>query len=178
MAWVRSASKDSIDIDTDVETVRQFLLDVATCGRLMPSVVSLEPVGDGIYHYTLEEFSNGAVSLAPDYEARFDVSDPAAIRWEPHGEHNFRSWGVLATRSGAVAGETLLEIDTHADANLAVATVMVPLVRPFANRSSAEVTKGYLRNIKAAVEKAAVERAALAGTAVDQAVAEPTQEGR
>jgi carbon monoxide dehydrogenase subunit G len=152
MVWVRSTSKAAIDISADVDTVRTFLLDVPACGRLMPSVQSLEPLGDGVYHYRLEEFSNGAVSLAPDYEARFDVSDPAAIRWEPHGEHNFRSWGVFATMPGPVAGETVLEIDTHADADLAVASVMVPLVRPFANRSSATVTKGFLHNIKAAIE--------------------------
>jgi hypothetical protein len=49
----------------------------------------------------------------------------------------------------------VLEIDTHADADLQVPTVMVPLVRPFANKSSAEVTKGFLDRIKAAVEQTA-----------------------
>lgn len=157
MTWVRSSSKGSIEIHADLRTVREFLADVPRCGRLMPSVRSLEPVGDDVFRYVLEEFSNGTVSLAPDYESRFDRSDPAALRWEPHGEHNFRSWGVFATREGARPGETVLEISTHADADLSVPSVMVPLVRPFANRSSAEVTKGFLANIKAAVQAAAAE---------------------
>lgn len=152
MTWVRSKSRGSIGIRADVGAVRKFLTDVPRCGRLMPSVVSLEPVGDDVYHYVLEEFSNGTVSLAPDYETRFDLGDPAAIRWQPHGEHNFRSWGVFTTREGARPDETVLEIDTYADADLAVPAVMVPLVRPFANKSSAEVTKGFLGRIKAAVE--------------------------
>jgi hypothetical protein len=152
MTWVRSASRASIDIRADVRTVREFLRDIPRCGRLMPSVRSLEPAGEDVYHYVLEEFSNGTVSLAPDYEARFDLSDLAAIRWQPYGEHNFRSWGVFATREGTRPDETILEIDTHADADLAVPGVMVPLVRPFANRSSADVTKGFLASIKAAVE--------------------------
>lgn len=152
MTWVRSASRASIEIRAGVRTVREFLCDVPRSGRLMPSVRRLEPVGDDVYHYELEEFSNGTVRLAPDYEARFDLTDRAAIRWEPHGQHNFRSWGALRTREGARSDETILEIDTHAEADLSVPAVMVPLVRPFANRSSDEVTKGFLSNIKAAVE--------------------------
>ncbi|HET6211669.1 MAG TPA: SRPBCC family protein [Micromonosporaceae bacterium] len=155
MTWVRSTSRARIEIRAEARAVREFLSDVPRCGRLMPSVRSLEPIGDDVYHYVLEEFSNGTVSLAPDYETRFDLTDPAAIRWEPHGEHNFRSWGVFATREGAGPGETVLEIDTHADADLQVPTVMVPLVGPFANKSSAEVTKGFLDRIKAAVEQTA-----------------------
>jgi hypothetical protein len=155
MTWVRSASRGSVAIRAGVQEVREFLSDIPRCGRLMPSVRSLEPVGDSVYHYVLEEFSNGTVSLAPDYQARFDHSDPAALRWQPHGEHNFRSWGVFTTRAGANPDETILEIDTHADADLPVPAVMVPLVRPFANRSSAEVTRGFLANIKAAVESGA-----------------------
>jgi hypothetical protein len=153
MTWVRSKSKARIEIRADVDTVRGFLSDVVRCGRLMPSVRTLEPIGDDIYRYVLEEFDNGSVSLAPDYEARFDRSDPAALRWEPYGEHNFRSWGVFATREGARPGETVLEIDTYADADLSVPAVMVPLVRPFANKSSADVTRGFLGRIKAAVEE-------------------------
>ena len=152
MTWVRSQSKATIEIRAEVRAVREFLSDVVGCGLLMPSVRSLEPVGGDVYHYELDEFSNGAVSLAPDYQARFDLSDPAAIRWEPHGEHNFRSWGVFTTRDGAEPDETLLEIDTYADADVAVPPVMVPLVRPFANKASMETTKGFLDRIKEAVE--------------------------
>lgn len=157
MTWIRSSSRGSIQIRRDPGTVRSFLSDVVTCGRLMPSVEALEAVGDGVYHYRLAEFSNGAVSLAPDYELRFDLSEPAEIRWEPHGEHNFRSWGRFRTREGAVPDETILEIDTQADADVSVPAVMVPLVRPFANRSSADVTKGFLANIKTAVEDPSAE---------------------
>ncbi|HZN17188.1 MAG TPA: hypothetical protein VFB84_03210 [Micromonosporaceae bacterium] len=152
MTWVGSETRASTEIRADVDTVRKFLLDVPGCGRLMPSVCSLEPVGDDLYHYRLEEFSNGAVSLAPEYVARFDVSDPAEIRWEPHGEHNFKSWGVFRTTPGVGPDETVLEIDTRAEADLPVPAVMVPLVRPFASRSSNEVTTGFLRNIKNALE--------------------------
>lgn len=155
MTWVRSQSRASIEIRAEVRAVREFLSDIPRCGRLMPSVRSLEPIGGDVYHYVLDEFSNGAVSLAPDYETRFDLSDPAAIRWEPHGEHNFRSWGVFATREGARPDETVLEIDTYADADVAVPAVMVPLVRPFANKASVETTKGFLSQVKAAVEETA-----------------------
>lgn len=163
MTWVRSASRGSVQIDAAPDTVRAFLADIVHCGQLMPTVRSLSHEGRDIYRYELDEFSNGTVSLAPRYQARFDLTNPAEIRWEPYGEHNFRSWGTFRTRAGATPRETILEIDTHADADLSVPAVMVPLVRPFANRSSDEVTRGFLVNIKAAVERLAVFGTADAG---------------
>jgi hypothetical protein len=158
MVWIRTASRYDITIRTELETLQAFLLDIPKCGSLMPSVRNLDPLGDDVYHYVLEEFSNGAVSLAPDYEARFDKSNPAELRWEPHGEHNFRSWGAFRTTPGGVPGEVVLEIDTHAEADIKVADAVVPLVRPFAQRSSDEVTKGFLHNVKEAVEAQGADR--------------------
>lgn len=152
MTWVKSEAKASVEIHADVDTVRKFLLDVPQCGRLMPSVKSIDPVGDDIYHYKLEEFSNGGVTLTPDYQVKFDVSDPAEISWEPYGEHNFKVWGVYRTAPGNGPNVTTLELDTQSEVDLPVPSVMVPLVRPFASRSNAEVTKGFLKNIKSALE--------------------------
>jgi hypothetical protein len=165
MTWVRSSSRGSMRMDASPDRLRAFLSDIVPCGLLMPTVRSLRHVSGQVYSYELDEFSNGTVSLAPRYEAQFDLRDPAAIRWEPHGEHNFRSWGAFLSRAGATPHEAILEIETHADADLSVPAVMVPLVRPFANRSSDEVTRGFLANIKAAVERLAVTGAADLGHA-------------
>jgi hypothetical protein len=155
LVWIRSHSKRSTVVRADIGQLRALLLDIVRCGLLMPSVQVLEPVGDGVYHYRLDAFATGAVRLQPDYEARFDVSDPAAIRWAPHGEHNFRSWGVFRTEPGPADGEVLLEIDTRAEADVDISPVMVTLVEPFARQSSDEVTRGFLANITSTVESAA-----------------------
>lgn len=152
MPWVRSSCKRNIVLYRPLSPVRDFLLLIVECGRLMPSVVSLEETSSGVFHYLLEEFSDGAVQFTPDYESRFDVSDPGNIRWQPHGEHDFRSWGTFRTEAGAVDGETILEIETRSETNLAIDPILIPLVEPFANRSSVEVTEGFLAAIKTAVE--------------------------
>jgi hypothetical protein len=118
----------------------------------MPGVVSLAEVGPGVFHYRLEEFSDGAVRFTPDYELRFDATDPGAIRWEPHGEHRFRSWGVFKSEPGAVPGETVLEIETRSRADLDIDPILVPLVEPFARRSTDEVTHGFVERIRARLE--------------------------
>lgn len=152
MPWVRSSSKRFIVLSRPLEAVRELLLDIVECGRLMPSVVDLEETEPGVFHYRLEEFSDGAVRFTPEYESRFDTSDPGNIRWQPHGEHDFRSWGVFHTEAGAVDGETVLEIDTRSEANLDIDPILVPVVEPFARRSSDEVTVGFLERIKARLE--------------------------
>lgn len=156
MVWIRSASCQSIEIRADPDALSELLLDIERCGLMMPTVRSLDRVqdGDGIYRYVLEEISNGAVSLAADYESRFDTSDRAAISWEPHGEHNFRSWGTFRTSAGGVPGEVVLEIDTRSEADVQVDAALIPLVEPFAQQASDEITKVFLHNIKDSVEGA------------------------
>jgi hypothetical protein len=90
--------------------------------------------------------------LVPDYQARFDTSDPAAISWEPEGEHNFRSRGCFVTTEGGVPGETTLVLETSFEASVEVAPVVLPLIEPFAQRSNEDVTEGFLQAIKEAVE--------------------------
>ena len=152
MVWIRSQSRRDIVIRADLGAARAFLLDIEGCGRLMPSVRILEGRGGGVYHYLLDAFDNGAISLTPDYEARFDTADPGEIRWEPHGSHNFRSWGAMRTQAGPAPGETVLEIDTRAEADAPVNPIMIALVEPFARQSSDQVTAGFLAAIKAALE--------------------------
>jgi hypothetical protein len=152
MVWIRSSTTRTIDIRADLDRVRGLLADVVGTGRLMPGVDVLEPAGTDAYHYVLEPFSNGAVSLVPDYRTRFDTSDPAALRWAPEGEHNFRSWGGFHTSEGGVPGETTLVIETSFEASVEVAPVVLPLIEPFAQRSNEDVTEGFLRAIKQAAE--------------------------
>ena len=154
MVWIRMQCRQSTVMTNELATVRGLLLDIEECGRLMPGVQLLEARGNGVYHYVLEAFSNGAVSMTPDYETRFDPSDPSDIRWEPHGEHNFRSWGSFRTTDTPVAGEVLLEIDTHAEADVAIDRILIPLIEPFARRFTEEVTAGFLAAIKQTVEAA------------------------
>jgi carbon monoxide dehydrogenase subunit G len=152
VVWIRTQCKLSTVIASDPDAVRALLSDIEGCGRLMPSVHTLEGRGDDIYHYRLDAFSNGAISMTPDYETRFDTTDPAQIRWAPYGEHNFRSWGTFRTTAGPATGETVLEIDTRAEADVAIDPVLIPLVEPFARQFMREVTAGFLANIKQAVE--------------------------
>jgi hypothetical protein len=152
MVWIRAASRHEDVVNGDLGRLRDWLADVASSGPLMPGVEELRDEGGGVYHYTLQEFSNGAVSLAPRYQVRFDASDPAAISWQPHGEHAFRSWGVFRTSPGAAPGEVLLEIDTRCEIDVPVAPVMATLVEPFAQSSIDEVTEGFLRALKERTE--------------------------
>jgi hypothetical protein len=154
MVWIRSATSRTIDIRCEPDRVRRLLLDVVDTGRLMPGVDILEPVDDDVYHYVLEPFSNGAVSLVPDYRVRFDTWDPCAIRWEPDGEHNFLSRGCFHTKEGGVLGETTLVIETSFQASVDVAAVVLPLIEPFAQRSNEDVTDGFALAIKRAAEAA------------------------
>jgi hypothetical protein len=157
MVWIRSASRRSVTIRTDRERLRALLLDVVGCGRLMPGVEELERVGDDLFHYRLARVSNGAVNFTADYVNRFDTGDPDAITWEPHGEHNFRSWGTFRVTDGPVPGELNLEIDTRAEASVDVAKVVVILIEPFARRESDQVTKGFLAAIQSALESSHLE---------------------
>ncbi|HEY3749803.1 MAG TPA: SRPBCC family protein [Pseudonocardiaceae bacterium] len=152
MVWIRSSTTKVIDIRADLDQVRGLLADVVGTGRLMPGVEVLEPTGTDTYHYVLEPFSNGAVTLVPDYRTKFDVSDPATLRWGPDGEHNFLSTGAFHTSEGVVAGETTLVIETSFQASVEVAPVVLPLIEPFAQRSNEDVTVGFLRAIKQAAE--------------------------
>jgi hypothetical protein len=151
MAWIRSASNRTVTICTDRKQLHALLLDVANCGRLMPGVEELEKVGDDLYHYRLAPVSNGAVTFTPDYVARFDTADPDAITWEPHGEHNFRSWGTFRVSDGPVQGELTLRIDTRSEASVPVASVVVVLIEPFAKKESDQVTADFLAAIAGAV---------------------------
>ena len=157
MVWIRSASRRSVTIRTDRKRLHALLLDVVRCGRLMPGVESMEQVGDGLYHYRLAQVSNGAVTFTPDYVAAFDTADPDAISWEPHGEHNFRSWGTFRITDGPGPEELTLEIDTRAEASVDVAPVVVVLIEPFAKKESDEATEGFLAAIRDAVENSYVE---------------------
>ncbi|HEX9337259.1 MAG TPA: SRPBCC family protein [Pseudonocardiaceae bacterium] len=153
MVWIRSSTTRAIDIRADVDRVRALLADVVGTGHLMPGVAVLEPAGENTYHYVLEPFSNGAVTLVPDYRTRFDTSDPARLRWAPDGEHNFMSEGGFRTHAGAAPGETTLEIETSFRASVDVAPVVLPLIEPFAQRSNEDVTESFLRAIKTAAEE-------------------------
>jgi hypothetical protein len=152
MVWIRSATKRSITIRTDRERLLTLLRDVVGTGRLMPGVEKLEQVGDDLYHYRLAQVSNGAVVFTPDYVARWDTTNPDAISWEPHGEHNFRSWGTLRISNGPVPDELILEIDTRSEASVDVASVVVVLIEPFAKKESEEITAGFLAAIRDAAE--------------------------
>lgn len=152
MVWIRSATKRSITIRTDRERLLTLLRDVVGTGRLMPGVKKLEQVGDDLYHYRLAQVSNGAVVFTPDYVARWDTTNPDVISWEPHGEHNFRSWGTIRISEGPVPGELILEIDTRSEASVDVASVVVVLIEPFAKKESEEITEGFLAAIRDAAE--------------------------
>lgn len=151
MVWIRAASNKAITIKTDRQRLRDTLLDIVGCGRLMPGVEKLERVGDDVYHYRLVEVSNGAVSFTPDYEARFDTSDPDAITWQPNGEHSFKSWGTFRIEETGVPDELVLRIDTRSEAQVDVAPAVVVLIEPFARKESDEVTEGFLAAIAAEV---------------------------
>jgi hypothetical protein len=152
MTWIRSSSKKSIVIRADLDQVRSLLCDEVTCGKLMPGVETLEALGNSTYHYVLSEFQDGAVAFKPNYEARFDTSHPDEVRWEPHGEHDFRSWGVFRTSRGPSPEEVVLEIETKADADVAIDPILISMVEPFASLSSEQVTEGFLAAIKAHLE--------------------------
>jgi carbon monoxide dehydrogenase subunit G len=158
MVWIRTKTARETTIRTDRAALRALLLDVVTCGRLMPGVEELTGAGDNLYHYRLAEVSNGVVVFQPDYVAKFDTSDPDAITWEPHGEHNFRSWGTFRILDGPAADEIVLRIETRSEANVDVARVVVVLIEPFAQKETNAVTVGFLDAIRERLESAGVPR--------------------
>ncbi|WP_436494956.1 hypothetical protein [Actinokineospora sp. HUAS TT18] len=158
MVWIRSKSKRDITIRTDRETLRRTIAAVLETGRLMPGVDEMSDLGDGVFHLRLATVSNGAVVFTPDYQARYDTTDPDLVTWEPHGEHNFRSWGHFRLSDGATPDEQVLEIETRAEASVDVAPVVVILIEPFAQKESDEATEGFLAAIRDAVENVSVAR--------------------
>ncbi|CRK55112.1 hypothetical protein [Alloactinosynnema sp. L-07] len=158
MVWIRSKSKREITIRTDRETLRRTVAAVLDTGRLMPGVDEMTDLGEGRYHLRLATVSNGAVVFTPDYEASYDTTDADLVTWEPHGEHNFRTWGHFRISDGAAAGEQILEIETRAEASVDVAAVVVILIEPFAQKESDEATEGFLTAIRDSVEKVSVAR--------------------
>ncbi len=158
MVWIRTTTARETTIRTTREELRALLTDVTGCGRLMPGVEELEQVGDDLYHYRLAEVANGVVRFRPDYVARYDHSDPDAITWEPHGEHNFRSWGTFHVLDGPSPEEVVLRIDMRSEADVDVARVVVVLIEPFAQKETNEVTTGFLAAIKERLEAAGVPR--------------------
>ncbi|MFI5495812.1 hypothetical protein [Actinoplanes sp. NPDC051859] len=158
MVWIRTKTAKETTIRTSKEALRALLLDVTGCGRLMPGVEEMESIGDGLYHFRLAEVSNGVVRFQPDYVAKYDVSDPDAITWEPHGEHNFKSWGTYQVLDGPTPDEVVLRIDMRSEANVDVARVVVVLIEPFAQKETTDVTVGFLAAIKDRLETASVPR--------------------
>jgi len=156
MVWIRSGTTKSTRVRAGLAEVRELLLDVERAGLLMPGVNSLTHVSGAVYHYALDPITNGAVHLVPDYEATFDTTDPGHITWEPHGEHNFRSWGAFTTRESGVDGEVVLEISTRSEASVQVAPIMVTLIEPFAQMQTDEITAGFLDRLRDELEPAAV----------------------
>jgi len=158
MVWIRTKTARETTIRTSREALRALLLDVVECGRLMPGVEELSDLGQNLYHYRLAEVSNGVVVFRPDYVAKFDVSDPDTITWEPHGEHNFRSWGTFRISDGPSPEEIVLRIDMRSEANVDVARVVVVLIEPFAQKETNDVTTGFLAAIRDRLESAGVPR--------------------
>jgi hypothetical protein len=158
MVWIRTKSKREIVIRTSRAALHALLLDVVGCGKLMRGVEEMSKVGENLYHYRLAEVANGVVRFTADYVSQFDVSDPDAITWEPNGEHNFRSWGTFRVSDGPSPEELVLQIDTHAEASVDVARVVVVLIEPFAAKESDEVTKGFLAAIRDSLESASIPR--------------------
>ncbi|SCL22507.1 hypothetical protein [Micromonospora inyonensis] len=156
MVWIRTKTKRDTVIRTSRDELRKVMLDIVGTGRLMPGVEELSQVGDDLYHYRLAEVSNGVVRFTPEYTARFDTSDPDAITWEPVGESNFRSWGTFRITDGPTPQEQVLEIDTRSEASVDVARVVVVLIEPFAQKESDEVTGGFVKAIREAVESGSV----------------------
>lgn len=156
MVWIRTKSKHDTVIRTSRDALRELLLDVVGCGKLMPGVEELTKVGDDLYHYRLTEVSNGVVRFTPEHVAKYDTSNPDAITWEPHGEHNFHSWGTFRISDGPTPDEVVLEIDTRSEASLDVARVVVVLIEPFAQKESDDITKGFLKAIRNKLESASV----------------------
>ena len=152
MTWVESSSKQSITICAELSRVVDFLKDVTSCAKLMPGVRAVEQLEPGVLHYQLEEFSNGAISFAADYQARFDTSDPMHITWEPHGDHNFRSTGTFRAKPSGVDGEVILEIEVASSADVDIDPILQPMVEPFAQQSTEVVTEEYLRALKQHLE--------------------------
>jgi carbon monoxide dehydrogenase subunit G len=156
MVWIRSGTTKSVRVRASLDRVRGLLLDVERAGMLMPGVTSLTNVGGSVHHYALDPITNGAVHLVPDYESTFDTADAGNITWEPHGEHNFRSWGRFTTTESGVEGEVVLEISTRSEASVEVAPIMVTLIEPFAQMQTDQITTGFLDRLRDELESVAV----------------------
>jgi carbon monoxide dehydrogenase subunit G len=153
MTWIESSSSQTITLRAALPRVLDLLRDFATCARLMPGVRSVEQIERDVLHYQLEEFSNGAIAFTPDYRARFDVSEPTHVRWEPEGQHNFRSSGSFRVTPGPVDGELLLTIEVKSAADVEVDPILVAMVEPFAQQSTDQVTEQYLQALKHHLEQ-------------------------
>jgi hypothetical protein len=151
MTWIHTAVRATITIDAELAEVQAFFRDLQAYARLMPDLVALEQVSADVIHFTLREFSNGAVRFRPSYALAFDNRDPRIFRWRPHGEHNFRSRGSYRL-TAAGPGVAHIEADVDNESEVDVDPVLLPLIEPFARHSTEQVTERYLAAIKSAIE--------------------------
>jgi hypothetical protein len=155
MARVRAAARRRTIIKVPVDDLHAFILQVERCGQLMPAMEVMKHVEDDIYHYRLVSMSDGSMDFTPDYHVRFDTSDPANVRWAPHGKANFESTGVFRSSPGPMPNESTLEIDVSTFAEVDIDPLMLALVEPLAHNACEQVTDEYLSRIKSQLEGAA-----------------------
>ncbi|HET8932559.1 MAG TPA: hypothetical protein VFN67_03925 [Polyangiales bacterium] len=152
MAKVRAAAKRRTTIQVPVSELQALIVQVEKVGQWMPAAEVMKHVQGDVYHYRLVNMSDGSMDFTPDYHVTFDISDPANVRWEPHGEANFVSRGVFRSLPGPVPEESVLEIDVSTHAEVDIDPLMLPLVEPLARDACEQVTEEYLKRIKADLE--------------------------
>lgn len=159
MARVKAAAKRRTTIQVPVHELQALIVQVERVGQWMPAAEVMKHVEGNIYHYRLVNMSDGSIDFTPDYHVTFDTSDPANVRWEPHGKANFESRGVFRSTPGPVADESVLEIDVTTHAEVDIDPLMLALVEPLARDACEQVTDEYLKRIKADLEGRRAEQA-------------------
>lgn len=135
MAWIPGTHEETLTIDADYETVRDFFCDPATFQAAFTQLKSAEEIEPDVWRWVLEEKVEKGIKFKADYTVRYERDDNV-LTWETI-DGNMRSSGraEVLERDGGAEVRYSETIETE----LPVPRLMVKVFKPIVQR---EVDKG------------------------------------
>lgn len=150
MAWIEGTEQRTFKIAAPFERVIAYFADPNRFMDANEDVESIEPLGDGVFRFTLKEKSEKGIKFQGIYEVRYErVADE--VRWETVSDGNMRTRGTTAVRA---LGDALVEVSytETLSPDLPIPKLMAKVFAPIVSR---EVSRGigtFLDRSKALLE--------------------------
>jgi len=154
MAKFPTEADESVTIAAPRERVYAYLWDVVGSSHCVPDLASCERVDADTYRFVSRERSAGPVSMVARYTARYEGNGVDTIRFEslPIEEDNTDVCGTFVLESVADTSTRVRVTQTIAP-DTPVPRLMQGLIRSFVQREAASAVRGFLDNVRQAIEK-------------------------